>query len=379
MNSFEVVIIGAGAAGSTTAFHLANRGIKVAVLEKNDSFRLKPCGGGMAASIQNWFPFSLMPIIDEVISKVEFTWCLSDQVIAELPGRSPFWITRRERLDEFLIAKAVDQRTEFFSSFDVQKINKEKNQWFITAKDGRCVDSKCLVIADGSQSPWAKEFNLGPKNLHFASTTSVRLEGRGYLNEGTSRFEFGLVHHGFAWAFPLKDSVNVGVGSFIGDQSFSSDQVLNKLLPNLGFDPNAGIRKNSQLRVWNGHSNLHGNGIIAVGDAASLCDPFLAEGLRPSLMSGYEAAECISNWLRGNANDLSDYSKTMRKKWGESMAWGRRISQVFYRFPKLGYQLGIKRKTAPQRIAEILSGNMSYGDIAQRVIKRLLFQRQVEN
>ena len=42
----------------------------------------------------------------------------------------------------------------------------------------------------------------------------------------------------------------------------------------------------------------------------------------------------------------------------------------------MGYQLGIKRKTAPQRIAEILSGNMSYGDIAQRVIKRLLFQNQ---
>jgi hypothetical protein len=56
-------------------------------------------------------------------------------------------------------------------------------------------------------------------------------------------------------------------------------------------------------------------------------------------------------------------------------AWGRRIAQVFYRFPGLGYQLGIKRPTAPQRIAQILSGEMGYGDIAQRVIKRLMFQR----
>jgi hypothetical protein len=65
----------------------------------------------------------------------------------------------------------------------------------------------------------------------------------------------------------------------------------------------------------------------------------------------------------------------MRQEWGESMAWGRRIAQVFYRVPKVGYQLGIKRPTAPQRIAQILSGEMGYGDIAQRVIKRLLFQR----
>jgi hypothetical protein len=57
------------------------------------------------------------------------------------------------------------------------------------------------------------------------------------------------------------------------------------------------------------------------------------------------------------------------------MAWGRRIAQVFYRFPGVGYQLGIKRPTAPRRIAQILSGEMGYGDIAQRVIRRLLLQR----
>jgi hypothetical protein len=65
----------------------------------------------------------------------------------------------------------------------------------------------------------------------------------------------------------------------------------------------------------------------------------------------------------------------MRQQWGESMAWGRRIAQVFYRVPRVGYQLGIKRPTAPQRIAQILSGEMGYGDIAQRAIRRLLFQR----
>ena len=64
----------------------------------------------------------------------------------------------------------------------------------------------------------------------------------------------------------------------------------------------------------------------------------------------------------------------MKTKWGNSMAWGKKISQVFYRFPQIGYQLGIKRPTAPKRIAQILSGEMSYEDIANRVIKRLLFR-----
>ena len=114
---------------------------------------------------------------------------------------------------------------------------------------------------------------------------------------------------------------------------------------------------------------------MAVGDAASLCDPFLAEGLRPALMSGTRAAEALDAWLGGEPGALAAYSQRMRQDWGDSMAWGRRIAQVFYRVPKVGYQLGIKRPTAPQRIAQILSGEMGYGDIAQRAIRRLLFQR----
>ena len=93
-------------------------------------------------------------------------------------------------------------------------------------------------------------------------------------------------------------------------------------------------------------------------------------------MSGFEAAKYLVNWLDGDVNNLDDYTKTMQYNWGNSMAWGKRISQVFYRFPKVGYQLGVKRPTAPRRIAQILSGEMSYEDIAKRVIKRLLFQNQ---
>ena len=105
-------------------------------------------------------------------------------------------------------------------------------------------------------------------------------------------------------------------------------------------------------------------------------DSFLAEGLRPALMSGCEAARHLDGWLKGEQQNLKGYSQAMRVRWGESMAWGRRIAQVFYRFPGVGYQLGIKRPTAPRRIAQILSGEMGYGDIAQRVIRRLLLDRR---
>ncbi len=375
MSITDVAVIGAGAAGSSAAFHLAHLGHRVTILERDISERIKPCGGGMAASVQDWFPFDLQPAVDDVIQQVDFSWCLTDPVMAALPGSAPFWIVRRERLDALLLEQALSHGAELKRPFEAIDIQRDNNLWRVQSKTDEVIEAKAIVIADGSLSPWPKQFGIGPRDLHLATTLSVRLEGLGTLKPGTARFEFGLVHHGFAWAFPLANGINVGVGTFIGRRVSDTETVLEQLLPDLGFSATDGFRQNAQLRVWNGHTPLHSKGILAVGDAASLCDPFLAEGLRPALMSGCEAASSLDAWLGGSQPDLSSYSKRMRDRWGDSMAWGRRIAQVFYRFPKVGYQLGIKRPTAPRRIAQILSGEMGYGDIAQRVIRRLILQR----
>ena len=375
MTLLDVAIIGGGASGTTTAFHLASKGKKVCILEKNNSSPERICGGGMSAAVQNWFPFELLPIVDEVITNVEFSWCNTDKVVAELSGSSPFWIVKREKLDAFLLDQALFSGCNLLTTFKVVDLKKVSNIWHITALDGRQIEARAVVIADGSESPWPKTFNLGPHQQKFASTFSGRIKRRGNLGNETARFEFGLVKNGFAWAFPLNNEVNIGMGTFLDNTtSIQVNEILQSFLPDLGLDPTEIIGHKKKLRIWNSHSKLNGEGILLVGDAASLCDPFLAEGLRPALMSGFEAAKNLIYWLDGEVNCLDSYTKTMQEKWGNSMAWGKRISQVFYRFPKVGYQLGVKRPTAPKRIAQILSGEMSYEDIAKRVIKRLLFQ-----
>ena len=111
MTLIDVAIIGGGASGTSTAFHLASKSKKVCILEKNVSSPEKICGGGMSAAVQNWFPFKLLPIVDEVITNVEFSWCNTDKVVAKLSGSSPFWIVKRERLDSFLLAVSYTHLT----------------------------------------------------------------------------------------------------------------------------------------------------------------------------------------------------------------------------------------------------------------------------
>jgi len=373
--SCDVLVIGAGAAGGSSSRSSRCR-------RPSRCSAGKRCGSP-GETLRWWhggFCSAVVPVFARTSRRagdreVDFSWCLKDPVVAELPGDAPFWIVRRERLDQLLAEHAVEAGAEHYRGVAVHRVERHGNHWEVSASDGLQWCSRAVVIADGSGSPWPQQLGLGPKHVQMASTMSVRLEGQGQLADGTTRFEFGLVKQGFAWAFPIAGGVNIGVGSFIGKQDADPDAVLSELLPDLGFEASAGIRQRGQLRVWNGHHRLDGDGVVVVGDAASLCDPFLAEGLRPALMSGCEAAHHLDLWLKGEQTNLRGYSQAMRRRWGDSMAWGRRIAQVFYRFPGVGYQLGIKRPTAPQRIAQILSGEMGYGDIAQRVIKRLLLQR----
>ena len=93
--------------------------------------------------------------------------------------------------------------------------------------------SPALVLADGSASPHAAALGLGPASPRFAATVSVEVEGD-VSEPDTARFDFGLVHHGFCWAFPRQGGASIGVGSFIGRHGVDAETVLSQLLPALG-------------------------------------------------------------------------------------------------------------------------------------------------
>ena len=72
MIGFDVVIIGGGLSGSSTALYLSKKGYSVLIIEKEKSHDYKPCAGGMASSMQEFLPFNIEDCIESKIKNVEF-------------------------------------------------------------------------------------------------------------------------------------------------------------------------------------------------------------------------------------------------------------------------------------------------------------------
>jgi len=203
---FDVVIIGGGLSGSSTALNLSKKGYSVLIIEKEIFQDYKPCAGGMASSMQRFLPLDIKGAIESKIKNVEFRWKATDNVTADLTGESPFWIIKREKFDQLLLDESLSNDAQIIRSLLIEKIIKKNEKWEITCNNKIKYTSEILVIADGSQSKWAEYFNLGPKKPKFANTLSLRLSGLGEIPRDTVRFEFGFIKYGFAWALPLRES-----------------------------------------------------------------------------------------------------------------------------------------------------------------------------
>jgi len=233
---FDVVIIGGGLSGSSTALNLSKKGYSVLIIENEKSQDSKPCAGGMASSMQRFLPLNIEDCIESKIKNVEFRWKATDNVTADLTGESPFWIVKREKLDQLLLDESLSNGAQIIRSLWIEKIIKKNDKWEITCNDKIKYITKFLVIADGSQSKWASYFNLGPRKPKFANTLSLRLKGLGEIPRDAVRFEFGFIKYGFAWAFPLRESLNIGLGTFINNGLLENQSTNKQVIRSFGFD-----------------------------------------------------------------------------------------------------------------------------------------------
>lgn len=363
---FDCIIVGAGPAGGSAAYHLAKRGRSVLVLEKESLPRYKPCGGGVSPAVAQWFDFDFTPAISMKVERLRYTWQGGDPTEVRLDTTEPMWMVRRDVFDQFLIDRAKEQGAEVRDNQAVSAIAFKSDRWEVKTNT-ETFEGRYLIAADGAKGPMAKL--LGFKERDRQSAAAIEISSPN--PDSLIQFDFGRIKKGYIWNFPKADGYSLSIGNLQGRTKEKLDDILRQYATDSGLSVNPSNIHHDFLCLWDGEQKLHTQNAILAGEAACVVDPLSAEGIRPSMFSGVKAAEAIDAVLGGKANALENYTQVMNEEWGGQMVWASRVSGLFYKIPKIAYKVGVKRPAATQRMAEVLCGQSSYAEIANKAIDRL--------
>ncbi len=368
---YDCIIVGAGPAGGTAAYHLAKGGHKVLVIEKASLPRYKPCGGGVSPVIQRWFDFDFSPVISQKVKSFRYTWHGDDPVDIELELKEPLWMVRRNDFDFFIIKQAQKFEAELKDKTEVIGAEFKNNYWHVKTKD-EIEKSLYLIACDGAKGQVANF--LGFKQRKHTIGGAIEAEASVKVENGsTAHFEFGMVKNGYLWNYPKCDGYSLGIGVFKNNQKQNLKSIAGEYSKIFDIDFNTTKQYGHPISLWNGNQILHTKNerALLAGEAACIVDPLTAEGIRPSIFTGLKAAEAIQNALSGNKNAIKNYSKIIHKEIGSDMKIANNLSKILYMFPEICYNKILKRTSATNTMAKILCGEMRYSDIQKETFERL--------
>lgn len=358
MRTWDAIVVGAGPAGSSAAYRLAEAGASVLLLDRASFPRDKPCGGGVTPRALDHVPVSIDPVVEHVTTAVELRLAFRRSAVRGRGGPLAY-MTQRRRLDQLLAERAAGVGAEFRDGVKASAVEARPDGVVVTA-GGERLHARALVGADGVNGLTARALGLGGNrsvgvalegNVARTSLDAARYDGRLVM-------ELGTVPGGYGWVFPKGDHVNVGVG---GDER--EGPRLRRHLARLCAAHGLRLEDVEDVR---GHRLPHraadstlarGRGLL-VGDAAGLVDPLTGDGMFEAFLSARFAAEAVEALLRGETETLDAYGARLSRRLAPHLwaAWTFRAA--LDRFPRTAFALAKGRLVWPV-VEKLVTGELA--------------------
>lgn len=337
MERFDVLVVGAGPAGSTAAYRLAQAGASVLLADRARFPRDKPCGGGLTYRAVRELPVPVEPVVEDSVDRFELR--LGYRRRFERKSQHPLCLmTQRSRLDAHLAEQAALAGADFRDGAKVEEIVLSVDG--VTASVGsRPVAARALVGADGVNGVTARTLGLGGDyehgvalegNVSFGAADRDRYRGRLVL-------ELGIIPGGYGWVFPKGEHVNIGVGGW-ASQGPTLRERLNELCVQHSVAPSALTDvRGYRLPLRRPGSRLVTGRAALIGDAGGLVDPLTGDGIYEALLSARLASEAMVELLAGRAADLRSYERALERAVGPLAKTSWRAKHALDRFPRLTF------------------------------------------
>jgi geranylgeranyl reductase family protein len=369
MADFDVVVVGGGPAGSTAARALAQGGARVCILDKALFPRPKPCGGALSPRTLAYLPCGVDRVVRMRVRRAIFTFRCGKpfEVVSSVPMS---YMVCREEFDAWLKSKAEDAGVVVREGVAVRTIA-ATTVGFTVRAGVDSLSAATVIGADGANSLVAAQFLPGrPAARCIALEAEVPQDGRD-LGE-TAIVDVGAYPGGYAWAFPKGDRVNVGVmlDYSRGRDLRSSLATFVAGQPGLPTFASAEQKAAPVAAPRSTPVPCARPGVLLVGDAAHLADPFLGEGIYYAVKSGALAARAVLQGANG-LDRSARYAKQIASLiWPDLIAAGR-VAYLFHRMPRWWHHLLSRMPGALSELVEVLAGEQSYTGLLRQIVERV--------
>src|SRR5437016_3986268 len=210
MNIFDVLIVGAGPAGSFAAERLALAGVRVAVFDGRPPGEPKACGGGVTSKALKAWPH-LLEAVGRNIDELDMYSPSGKHLHLKLD--EPFAVYSRIAFDTFLLERARKAGANVFAEkVSGRGIRRTDSGWAVSTQSDAEFAAKYLVGADGASSAIAKKLAgpLPPAEMEVAFGYRAPLPDSG---DAATVVAFLPKWVGYAWAFPRIDHVSFGIAT----------------------------------------------------------------------------------------------------------------------------------------------------------------------
>ena len=397
MTNFDLLIIGAGPAGSFAAELLAQGGANVALFDGRPPGEPKACGGGVTGKALKTWPH-LLNAVGRTINELDLYSPSGKKLHLELD--EPFAIYSRLAFDSYLRERARDAGAKVFNEkISVRKSKRAAAAWTLKSESNAEFTGRILVGADGANSGVGKSL-AGPLS---ASDMEVAFGYRAPLpadGEAPTVVAFLPRWIGYAWAFPRPDHISFGIATtqdafqhqplddllwqfMIGYYSESGDTKRKFWAKN--SDQTRGIRQHLEQtaeryaaripgladKTWETR-RVCGEDWALLGDAAGFADPVTGEGIYYALRSAQIFAEC---YLSGS---LTDYETRWRTDFGAELRRASQMRRRFYGnfwgapFTERMIEFARGHKGVKRVLGELVAGEQGYVDLKKKLVKSAL-------
>jgi geranylgeranyl reductase family protein len=359
VSAFDAAVIGAGPAGSVTAYRLASAGARVLLVDRAVFPRDKPCGGGVTARAARLLPFSIEPVVEDVVDRIDCRLAYRGPR-CERQARAPLaYMTKRRRLDQFLVERAAEAGAEVRDGVKVADVRPDG-----LTVDGAEVAARVVVAADGCNGTSARKLGLAEEIVHGVALEANYPYDARFAH--TMLLEIGAVRGGYGWIFPKGDHMNVGVG---GNESEGPRlrEYLRRLCEAYDVDPAAAVdTRGYRLPMRRPRSRLARGTAAAVGDAAGLVDPFSGDGMYEAFLSAQLVTTAVLDLLAGRAAALEPYEQEVARRLTPLTAAGWGAKMAFERFPRTTFALARVPVTF-RALEKLLRGDLGHPGAASGV------------